>query len=141
MWPSSPVPLMGKDLHPTIPVFFEKRMSEHSNVKSFRRLPSDTDIIYEIKRKRFDDVVRVWLADQYHFSETDFHNRPPEIRAGDYVLIARPEAQPDYGYSDGKIRIGKIGDFMGALTKRNMWTYVSPSDEEKKRRRSETSAD
>jgi hypothetical protein len=134
MWPSLAVYVMGKDLHHTIPKFFERRMCEHSNVRSFRLLSNEFEIIYEIERLRYGDKVRVWLADQYSFGEVDFNNRPTEIRAGDYILIARPESSPDEGYTDGKIRIGKLKDFMGALTKREMWKYVPPSDEEKKRK-------
>jgi hypothetical protein len=125
---------MGKNLYYTIPRYFEARMSEHSMVRSCRLLPHDDAIIYEIKRHKFDDTVRVWLSDQYLFGEADFQNRPREIQSGDYILIARPEAGSHGGFSDEKIRVGKLADFMGALTKRQMWKYEPPTAEEKKRR-------
>jgi hypothetical protein len=125
---------MGNNLHYTIPQFFERRMEEHSEVESFRRLPNSEEIIYEIKRSSYQDVVRVWLSDQYNFGDADFENRPREIRAGDYILIARPEAASHGGYSEDNIRVGKLADFMGALRKRRMWKYEPPSAEEKKRR-------
>jgi hypothetical protein len=125
--------VMGKNLYYTIPQFFERRMQEHSAVLSFRLLPNDNEIIYEIRRRNFGDTIRVWLSDQYNFGESDFNNRPREIRAGDYILIARPEAHGG-DYSEDKIRIGKLADFMGALTKRQMWKYEPPSEEERKRR-------
>jgi hypothetical protein len=127
--------MMGKNLYPTIPQFFEARMSEHSMVSAFRRLPNDDEIIYEIQRHRYNDTVRVWLSDHYHHTEMDFYNRPKEIKAGDYILIARPEAADLGGYSMERIRIGKLADLMGALTKREMWKYEPPSEEEKERRR------
>jgi hypothetical protein len=127
---------MGKNLHYTIPLFFQERMREHSTVASFRQLPNDDAFIFEIRRKRFGDTVRVCLSDHYHHNEMDFYNRPREIRAGDYILIARPEAADEGGYSHEKIRVGKIRDFMGALTKREMWKYEPPSDEERQRKRS-----
>jgi hypothetical protein len=126
---------MGKNLHYTIPLYFKARMAEHSMVRSCRLLPHDSEIIYEIKRHRFDDTIRVWLSDQYLFGEADFRNRPNKIRSGDYILIARPEAASHGGFSEEKIRIGKLADFMGALTRREMWKYEPPSAEEKKRRR------
>lgn len=126
---------MGKNLYYTIPRYFEARMAEHSIVKSCRLLPNDSEIIYEIKRNRYDDTIRVWLSDQYKFGDADFQNRPREIRPGDYILIARPEASSHGGYSDEKIRVGKLADFMGALTKRQMWKYEPPSAEDKKKRR------
>jgi hypothetical protein len=125
---------MGKNLYHTIPQFFEARMQEHPLVEAFRRLPNDDEIIYEIRRKRYGDTIRVWLSDHYHYTEMDFYNRPKEIKAGDYILIARPEAQ-DGAYSQDKIRVGKLGDLMGALTKRQMWTYEPPSEKERVQRR------
>jgi hypothetical protein len=92
-----------------------------------------TRSFYEIKRDRFADTIHVWLSDQYNFGEADFQNRSREIRSGDYILIARPEASSHGGYSEEKIRVGKLADFMGALTKREMWKYEPPSAEEKKR--------
>lgn len=125
---------MGKNLHYTIPRYFEDRMREHSAVRTFRKLPHETEIVYEISRLRFNDTVRVWLSDQYHFGEADFRNRPREIKAGDYILIARPEAASHGGYSDDRIRVGKLADFMGALTRREIWKYEPPSAEERKLR-------
>lgn len=125
---------MGKNLYYTIPRYFEARMDEHSKVRTCRLLPHDDEIIYEITRHHFNDTIRVWLSDQYSFGEADFRNRPQQIRAGDYILIAKPEAASHGGYSDEKIRVGKLADFMGALTKREMWKYEPPSAEERKQR-------
>ncbi len=122
---------MGKDLHHTIIAFFEKRMSEHSNVSSFRRLLVEGQYVYEINRRRFGDKINVWLSDAYQFDNMEFANRPREIGKGDYILIAKPEATPISGFTEKreKIRVGKIGDFMGALTKEKMWSYEPPSDD------------
>jgi hypothetical protein len=126
---------MGLDLHYSIIEFFERRMAEHSAVEWCRHLPSEGNHVYEIKRKKFGDVIRVWLADQYVFGEQDFYNRPKEIRPGDYILIAKPEAnETSESYPEEKIRIGKLVDFMGALTKREMWKYEPPTQEEREKR-------
>jgi hypothetical protein len=125
---------MGEDLHHSIITFFEKKMSDHSNVSSIRKLSVEEEHVYEIKRKKFSDTIRVWLSDAYKFDDMNFVNRPRQIKKGDYILIAKPEATPSRGYSQEKIRIGKIGDFMGALSKERMWLYAPPSDDEKKSR-------
>jgi hypothetical protein len=129
---------MGKDLYYTIPQFFEKRILEHSAVESWILLPCDEEYIYRISRARYGDQVLVWLSDQYHFTDMDFYNRPRQLRAGDYIVIAKPEASG--GASTELIRqyrigVGKLGVFMGALNKRNMWTYEPPDEKEKARRR------
>ena len=83
---------MGTELHYTIINFFEKRMAEHSNVEYFERLDVQDEYVYLIKRIKFNDHIRVWLSDAYLFTETDYYNKPREIVAGDFILIARPEA-------------------------------------------------
>jgi hypothetical protein len=129
---------MGNDIHHTIVKFFEARMREHSMVASFDRLDVGDDITYEITRAKFDDKVRIWLCDAYIFTEMDFLNRPSLIKAGDYILIAKPEGGGGLGLhliSNYKIGVGKIGDLMGALTMRDMWKYLPPTPEEKAARR------
>jgi hypothetical protein len=135
---------MGKDLYYSIPKFFEARMAEHSAVVSCEQLPIEEEYIYRIVRANYSDRVQIWLADQYHFTDMDFYNRPRQLSAGDYILIAKPEANG--GASRDLIRqyrigVGKLGELMGALNKREMWTYVPPDDEEKKRRRARRGVD
>ena len=118
---------MGKNLHYTIIQFFEKRMNEHGAVASLQRLPVEDEIIYEIARRNHGDTIRVWLADHYRFGEADFLNRPKEIRRGDFILIARPEAGPELASDEhAQIAVGKIGILMGALNRKQMWTYSPP---------------
>jgi hypothetical protein len=129
---------MGKDLYYTIPQFFEKRLCEHSAVGSWARLPYEEEFIYRIFRIQYEDQVLVWLADQYLFTDMDFYNRPQQLRPGDYILIAKPEASgrvsPDL-IRQYRIGVGKLGIFMGALNKRKMWTYEPPDEKEKARGR------
>jgi hypothetical protein len=132
---------MGNDLYHTIPKFFEDRMAEHSMVTKCERLSVDGEFVYELTRVRFNDRVRVWLSDAYHFSETDFYSRPKELRAGDYILIAKPEGGGGVGTDvviAAKIGVGKMRELMGALSVKHMWTYTPPTDvelEQRKKRR------
>ena len=126
-------PKMGDDLYYTIPKFFEDRMNEHSSVASIKKLNVDGEVIYEIKRNGFFDKVKVWLSDAYLFTEFDFDNRPKEIKAGDYILIAKPEANGGVDAEiimSSKIGVGKLKEFMGALRVMKMWTYTPPTEEE-----------
>jgi hypothetical protein len=130
--------MMGKDLYYTILQFFEKRISEHSAVDSWVRLACEQEYIYRVSRVRYGDQALVWLADQYLFTDMDFYNRPQQLGPGDYILIAKPEANGAVSAElirQYRIGVGKLGMFMGALNKRNMWTYEPPDEEERARRR------
>ncbi|RVQ68694.1 hypothetical protein EKN06_00210 [Croceicoccus ponticola] len=128
---------MSKDLYYTIPQYFISRMEEHDCVKSVNNESDDEFFLYRVHREKFDDVL-VWLSDAYSFTDMDFNNRPPSLQRGDYIIIAKPEGGG--GASEALIRatgigVGKLGDFMGALTKREPWTYMPPSWEEKQERK------
>jgi hypothetical protein len=129
---------MGKDLYYTIPKFFEDRMRTHSMVAEIRKLDVEGEFVYEITRNRYDDTIRVWLSDAYRFTEMDYFNRPAELKVGDYILIAKPEGGggvTEQLIATTRIGVGKLGELMGALNVRKMWTYVSPSEAELKARR------
>jgi hypothetical protein len=83
-------------------------------------------------------VILVWLSDAYLFTDMDYHNRPSELGPGDYVLVAKPEGgahvSPEL-IDEARIGVGKLAEFMGALTKRDTWTYKPPSWEEQQRRK------
>jgi len=122
---------VGLDLHCTILPFFEERMKEHSHVASFKRLSVEGEYIYEIERLKFYNCVKVWLSDAYKFTEMDYYNRPKELKAGDYILIAKPEGSGGVRrdlIDTTKIGVGKLGELMGALTVAKMWAYVPPSE-------------
>lgn len=106
-------------------------------VISWQRLACDEGIVYEIQRERYSDRVKIWLSDAYLFTDMDFLNRPSIITAGDYILIAKPEGGEVVSHeliSSSRIGVGKIGELMGALNKREMWTYVPPTEEERRAR-------
>jgi hypothetical protein len=122
---------VGLDLQYTIFPFFEERMKEHSHVASVQRLSVEGECIYEIERSKFRDRVKVWLSDAYMFTEMDYYNRPKELTAGDYILIAKPEGSGGVHHDlidTTKIGVGKLKELMGALTVAKMWTYVPPTE-------------
>ncbi len=94
------------------------------------------EYVYELDRRKFKDTIRVWLSDAYRFTDMDYYNRPKELRAGDYILIAKPEGGDGSSkqlIDAGRIGVGKLADFMGALNVRQMWTYVPTTDEERQK--------
>jgi hypothetical protein len=134
---------MSKDLYYTIPEYFIARMHEHSNVVDVVDMSNDNFFLYQIRRLRFEDSVLVWLSDAYRFTDMDFMNRPRELGSGDYVLVAKPEG----GFSvsralidEAQIGVGKLAELMGALTKREIWTYVPPTWEERRLRKAQWEA-
>ena len=121
---------MGTDLYYTIPEFFEKRMHNHDCVQDFWRSDEKDEFIYCVRRHNFQDTVRVWLSDAYLFTEMDYHNRPPILKSGDFIVVAKPEGGhqvPIELIKATKIGVENIGVFMGALNRAKMWTYV-PND-------------
>ncbi len=107
-------------------------MREHSNVASIQDQSTDNFFLYRVNRKRYGDLI-VWLSDAYRFGDMDFHNRPVELGAGDFILVAKPEG----GFSvsaelirNARIGVGQIAKLMGALTSRNPWEYLTPEERE-----------
>lgn len=128
---------MSKNLYYTIPEFFVDRMSKHSAVRDVEDVSTDEFYLYRIGRVRGNPVL-VWLSDAYLFTDMDFHNRPEELEAGDFILVARPEAGAQVTkevIAEARIGVGKLGELMGALNKRDVWTYRPPDWEEQQRRR------
>lgn len=125
---------MGKDLHPSIRTFFLGRMDEHDAVSAVDLLPDDDDILYELRRARFGDTITVWLSDAYLFTDADFHNRPGNIGAGDYIIVGKPEGGISVDYDlirQYNIGVGKIGKFMGALNFPETWRFLTAEEREK----------
>jgi hypothetical protein len=129
---------VSKDLYYTIPQFFVDRMRKHSSVCDVEDVSTEEFYLYRIHRDR-GDAVLVWLSDAYRFTDMDFHNRPVELQPGDFALIAKPEGGANVSpelVEEARIGVGKLGELMGALNKRDVWTY-RPSGWEEQKRRSE----
>ena len=128
---------MTKDLYYTIPEYFISRMREHSSVESVDDVSTNEHYLYRIRRTRYGDTL-VWLSDAYSFTDMDYVNRPDQLTRGDYIVIAKPEGGGGASYhlvEAAQIGVGKLASLMGALNKREMWTYVEPSWEEKQARK------
>jgi len=112
-------------LHHTIVSFFEARMTKHSRVERFTRMLIADEYVYAIERTDGFGSVNVFLSDAYRFGRADYVGRPNQITRGDFILIARPEADFDVSLVErarkNGIGIGKIGKLMGALNYKSVW--------------------
>lgn len=131
---------MGKVLRSEHLDFFASRMNEHDKVISWMPIPSEDEYLFRITRRTGNsrNNIIVHLTDAYRYSLAEFYARPSELKAGSFVVIGMPHAD---AYDDvidearkGRIGVGHIGKFMGALNYRRMWEYWSP---EERRRREE----
>lgn len=122
---------MGRNLHYTIPRYLEAAMDKHTKVNSWKRvddLQDDDDFLYLIKRTSGLSDVLLHASDEYSYSLTDYYQRPKILKAGAFILLARPEAKYDYSIVEiamqEKISIGKFGAVMGALFIEEHWGYT-----------------
>ncbi len=124
---------MGRDLHYSIVPYFEKVLQDHSSVKMFQRIDSDTTddhYVYRVERHNKIDVV-VQLSDAYCFTDADYWSKSKCLDSGGVICIIKPEASDVFERKqiNGKyIIIGKLNILMGALNKDDFWNY-KPKDE------------
>jgi hypothetical protein len=124
-------------LHHTIVSFFEAKMSAHSRVERFTRLPIEDEFIYLIERNNNLGSLNVLLSDAYEYGRPEYLGRPRKIGSGDFILIAKPDAILDPAVVElakkDRTGIGFIGKFMGALNFASFWDYDPPDRREKMR--------
>ena len=130
---------MGKDLHPQILTFFKARMKEHVIVIKLEDLSSSDDFIFLVKRKESMPDVVVHLSDAYEYGHFDFTQRPHAVaNAGSFILVAKPEATFDpqqvVEARLQRIGLGQIGKLMGALNKREVWTYYTAEERQERKK-------
>lgn len=118
---------MGKNLHSSILPYWERALNSHTKVKSWDRLPHTTDYIYLIVRISPLSEVVIHVSDEYRYNLTHYHTRPPEIKEGAIIYLAKPESDyalevVDIAVNDG-ISIGKYGEVLGALNINKHWTW------------------
>ncbi len=124
---------MGRDLHYTIPKFIEKHLKQHEKVVSLQRIDDlikDDDYIYIIKRSSGLSDVVMHASDEYMYTLSHYFQKPTQITAGGFILIAKPEAKYVHSIAEtsqhNKISIGKWGALLGALNHENHWEYIPP---------------
>lgn len=121
---------MGKDLHPSIMPFVERKMESHPYIVNVEDISTKEHYIFKLIRKDSLRDVVVLISDCYHFSEFDYLSKPVELNDGGFILIARPESSfpsdIQHHIKEDKTIIGKIGILLGALKIDEFWTYEKP---------------
>ena len=130
---------MGRNLHSQNLAFFLARLEEHDRVESFDVMDNSDEYLYRICRPLGLPEVRVHLSDAYEYTRGEFLTRPDEIRVrNSFVVLGLPHAHEiaptmiEEARESG-VGLGRIGKFMGALNRRNVWEYETT--EERKRAR------
>ena len=128
---------MGKDLHPSILPFWERALSNHSNVASWERVPDPSDYIYRVTRVRGGDIL-ILASDCYRYSLTDFFTRNEHIGEGAMIYMAKPESNYCLEVADASkeehVTIGMLGEILGALNIDSHWNWESRDRKERRKR-------
>ncbi len=118
---------MGKDLHYSIKPFIESALSKHSAVRKFEELKNQDFYVYRLERIGDLGDVIVVLSDAYNFSYHNFYSKPDVLNEGGIILIAKPEASGiEQNDEENKISICRLSKLMGALHRKDFWTYTPP---------------
>ena len=129
---------MGKALRQEHIDFFTARMNEHDRVINWEPIASQDEYLFKITRtfsgSKRDAIVH--LTDAYRYGLAEFYARPDQLRAGSYVVMGMPHADAAAEVIEmaklAHIGIGHIVKFMGALTHKNIWEYISPDERRQK---------
>lgn len=135
---------MGKNLHYSIIDFTKKQLQKCDKIISFEIIPDDHFYIVQIFRKYPYEKFKIYLSDEYVYTIVDYYNKPKEICKGDFIYIARPEANfsneieiLETSLRDG-IYIGKFGRLLAFMNKtlqdahNNAINYLEKLKEENK---------
>lgn len=110
--------------------FFEARMTSHSRVISLERLG---DGVYEILRTN-GNPIKIFICDCYSFGVAEYMEVLNRIGHVDAIIINSNWC----GYSldvkhycmECNVGVFNIGDFMAALNRRSVWTYLNSTEVE-----------
>ena len=111
--------------------FFEKRMREHSKVKTIKKVNSS---LYQIELTN-GRVIKTFICECYSFGIAEYIESQENIGELNAVVISSNWC----GYSlDVKrhcmneyVGVYDIGGFMAAINKKNYWEYLTEYEKEK----------
>lgn len=83
---------MGKNLHYSIINFIKQRLYECNKIETFNFIPNDNYYIIQVNRYNPYETFNIYISDEYRYTLTDYYNKPKEIKRGDFIYLARPEA-------------------------------------------------
>ncbi len=137
---------MGKNLHYSIINFIKQRLQECNKINSYILVPNTNHYVIEVKRNLPYESFKIYMSDEYRYTITDYYNKPTEINKGDFIYLARPEANfaneieiMEVALSDG-IYIGKFSRLLSFMNRSlkdaeiNTINHINKLKEEEKER-------
>jgi len=135
---------VGKNLHYSIINFIKEQLLKCDKIMSLELIPDDNFYIIQIIRKYPYEKFKIYLSDEYIYTLTDYYNKPSEICKGDFIYIARPEANLsneiellEISLQEG-IYVGKFGRLLAFMNRtledahKNTMAYIKKLKEENK---------
>lgn len=83
---------MGKNLHYSIINFIKERLTKCNKIETFNFISNDDYYVLKINRIYPFESFKIYLSDEYLYTIMDYYNKPKEINKGDFIYLARPEA-------------------------------------------------
>ena len=83
---------MGKNLHYSIINFIKQRLQECNKINSYILIPNANHYVIEVKRNLPYESFKIYMSDEYRYTIMDYYNKSTEINKGDFIYLARPEA-------------------------------------------------
>ena len=109
--------------------YFEQRMAKHNRVQSLTRTSSPGT--YVLKRTNGPDI-RLFICECYLFGVAEYHEVVANLGRVDAVIIAslwcKYTGQVQDRCRDQDVGVFTIAEFMGAINRREIWTYVGPEE-------------
>lgn len=137
---------MGKNLHYSIINFIKQRLQECNKINSYILIPNTNHYVIEVKRNLPYESFKIYMSDEYRYTMMDYYNKPTEINKGDFIYLARPEANfaneieiMETALSDG-IYIGKFSRLLSFMNRSlkdaeiNTINHINKLKEEEKER-------
>lgn len=137
---------MGKNLHYSIINFIKDRLNECDKIKTFNFIPNDNCYIIQVNRYTPFETFNIYISDVYRFTLTDYYNKPKDIKRGDFIYLARPEANfsneielLEMSLNEG-IYVGKFSRLLNFINRtlvdanKSALAYLNKLKEEEKRR-------
>lgn len=137
---------MGKNLHYSIINFIKQRLQECNKINSYILIPNTNHYVIEVKRNLPYESFKIYMSDEYRYTIMDYYNKPTEINKGDFIYLARPEANfaneieiMETALSDG-IYIGKFSRLLSFMNRSlkdaeiNTINHINKLKEEEKER-------
>jgi len=110
--------------------FFEARMQQLGSVRNLTNLDVG---LYEIERNGYENI-KVFICECYSFGVAEYIEVKNNYGDIDAVIInsnwCNYTTEAKHFCYDEQVGLFEIGEFMGALTKENIWEYLTKEQRE-----------